>query len=148
MNHIHIHCITKLFKPINAYLHRHGIRHSIFIDDGRILAKSSSEAEKDRKFVYDTLKRAGWVLEEQKSDKEGEASQVKNYLGFVIDTRHMSVRLRHDKKLALQKNVLNTLNQQNKPIRVKELAKTTGKIISTEPALGAMPLMAARAAYI
>lgn len=143
-----VHCITKLFKPINAYLHKHGIRHTIFIDDGRILARSLREAEEDREFVYQTLKKAGWVIEERKSDKEGEANQVKNYLGFVIDTKQMSVRLRQDKKTALRKELREILSHQEEHIKVKKLAKITGKIISTEPALGAMPLMAARAAYI
>ena len=143
-----VHCITKLFKPINAFLHMHGIRHTIFIDDGRILARSAEEAEKDRRFVYQTLRRAGWVLEEKKSDKKGEASQVKDYLGFEIDTNQMSVRLRQDKKTALKREVLKILSLQQQQIKVKELAKVTGKMISTEPALGAMPLMAARAAYI
>jgi len=45
-----VHCITKLFKPITAYLHQKGIRHSIYIDDGRILAGTEREAEDDRRF--------------------------------------------------------------------------------------------------
>jgi len=38
-----VHAMTKMFKPINANLHKKGIRHSIYIDDGRLLAKTETE---------------------------------------------------------------------------------------------------------
>ena len=31
-----VHCITKLFKPINAYIHNKGVRRSIYLDDEKI----------------------------------------------------------------------------------------------------------------
>ena len=40
-----VHCITKLFKPLNAYFQVNGIKHDIFIDDGRILADNAEQAE-------------------------------------------------------------------------------------------------------
>ena len=42
-----VHCMTKIFKPLNAYFHSLGIRHSIFIDDGRILSATPEGAEND-----------------------------------------------------------------------------------------------------
>jgi hypothetical protein len=98
-----VHCMTKIFKPLNAYFHSLGIRHSIFIDDGRILSATPEGAENDRKVVYETLKKAGWTVEEEKSDGEGEASQIKEYLGFIIDTHQMSVRIKEDKKVSAKK---------------------------------------------
>ena len=142
-----VHCITKLLKPIVAYLHTKGIRNSIFVDDGRILARNQEEAENARKLAYHVLDQAGWTLEKQKSDGEGQASQSKEYLGFVIDTKTMTVQLKEDRKEAIKHNVQQTLSHKSRPIHVKELAKTLGKIVATEPALGPMPLMAARAAY-
>ena len=93
-----VHCITKLFKPINAYLHGKGINHSIYIDDGRSLAKTQEEAELNRIFIYQTLQKAGWIIENSKSDQAKQASQIKEYLGFVIDTNQMKVRLDLEKK--------------------------------------------------
>jgi hypothetical protein len=143
-----VHCITKLMKPINSYLHASSIRHSIFIDDGRILSKGQEKAEEDRKFVYDVLTKAGWTIEQKKSDSAGDASQEKCYLGFVINTVSLTVRLKTDKKEAIKQSVLKTLDFDNQKIQIRELAKTLGKMVSCEPALGQMPLMAARAAYI
>ena len=142
-----VHCITKLFKPINAYIHERGIRHSIYLDDGRITADSEHEAEKHRVFVYGVLEKAGWILEAKKSDHKGEASQAKEYLGFIIDTVSMTVRLEKAKKQRILQQVSETIAYGSKPIPAKELAGTLGKIVATEPALGPVVIMAARAAY-
>jgi hypothetical protein len=143
-----VHCITKLMKPINSYFHTFAIRHSIYIDDGRILSKGKEKAEEDQKFVYNVLQKAGWIIEIKKSDGPGDASQEKCYLGFLIDTVTLTVRLKPKKKESLKQDVLKTLEFGDYPISVRELAKTLGKMVACEPALGQMPLMAARAAYI
>ena len=44
-----VHCITKMFKPLNAYFHGMGIRHTIFINDGRGLAESKEAADEIQK---------------------------------------------------------------------------------------------------
>ena len=92
-----VRAITKLWKPLTAYLHMQGIRFSIYIDDGRILTKSAEEAERARIFVYETVQNAGWQIAWSKSDKCNESSPVKKYLGFWIDTNSMTVRYLADK---------------------------------------------------
>ena len=86
-----VHAITKIWKPMLAYLHKEGIRISIYIDDGRILASNAQLAEESRIKVYDTLKKAGWHIAKNKSDSENEASTVKKYLGFLINSKEMTV---------------------------------------------------------
>jgi len=142
-----VHCVTKLFKPVGAFIHEKGIRHSIYIDDGRILAETEDKAEENRVVVYDVLKRSGFIIEFQKSDKKGEASHSKNYLGFIIDTVSMTVRLNEAKRKRIMQQVLDTIAYGSRPISAKELAATLGKMVATEPALGPMVLMAARAGY-
>ena len=143
-----VHAITKMFKPINAYFHSFGIRHSIYIDDGRALSDSPEQAEKTRKFICQTLLRAGWIVEAKKSDQEGQSSQVKSYLGFTIDTQEMKVSIPREKCSSIRKTVQDTVSHGEKFMKAKELAKTLGKMVATEPALGKMPIMAARAGYI
>jgi hypothetical protein len=137
-----------MLKPVVAYLHTKGIRNSVFIDDGRILAKTEKDPEDFRKLTYKVLGKAGWTLEDKKSDKEGQASQIKEYLGFVNNYITMTIQLKDDRKEAIKKDVQKTLKHKSRPIHVKDLAKTLGKKVATEPALGSMPLMASRAAYI
>ena len=143
-----VHCITKLFKPINAYLHGKGISHSIYIDDGRALAKTQLEAEENRKFIYQILHQAGWTIEQSKSDGAEEADKVKEYLGFIIDTDKMTVRLKEDKKGQIKKSILEVISFGKRHIHIKVLSKAVGQMVAAEPALGNMPLMAARAAYM
>ena len=87
-----VHCITKIFKSVNAFLHKRGIRHSIFLDDGRMVAASKSEAEEHGSIVNDVLQKSGFIIEAKKSDELGDANQIKEYLGFTIDTCSMTVR--------------------------------------------------------
>ena len=143
-----VHCITKIFKPINAYIHERGIRHSIYFDDGRIIAGTKDQAEEHRSLVYGVLKKSGWILEATKSDREGEASQSKEYLGFIVDTKSMTVRLGETKKQRILQNVSETISYGTRPIRAKKLAQTLGMIVATEQALGPVVIMATRASYI
>ena len=98
--------------------------------------------------MYGVLRKSGWILEATKSDREGEASQSKKYLGFIVDTKSMTVRLRETKKQRILPNVSETISYGTKPIRAKDLAQTLGKIVATEPALGPVVIMATRASYI
>jgi hypothetical protein len=98
--------------------------------------------------VYEILRKAGWILESKKSDQFGDASQSKEYLGFVIDTISMNVRLGDIKKQQILKQVWETIARGQNMLPAKELAGTLGKIIATEPALGPIVFMAARAAYL
>ena len=142
-----VHCLTKLFKPVNAYIHEKGIRHSIYLDDGRIVAETKCKAEDQRTFVYKVLKSSGWILEVEKSDKDGDANQSKEYLGFIIDTASMTVRLQEAKKQRILQQVSETISHGSKSLPAKELAGTIGKIVATEPALGPIVVIAARASY-
>ena len=142
-----VHCLTKLFKPVNAYIHEKGIRHSIYLDDGRIVAETKCKAEDQRTFVYKVLKSSGWILEVKKYDKDGDANQSKEYLGFIIDTASMTVRLQEAKKQRILQQVSETISHGSKSFPAKELAGTIGKIVATEPALGPIVVIAARASY-
>jgi hypothetical protein len=132
---------------VNAYIHEKGIRHSIYLDDGRIVAETKCKAEDQRTFVYKVLKSSGWILEVEKSDKDGDANQSKEYLGFIIDTASMTVRLQEAKKQRILQQVSETISHGSKSFPAKELAGTIGKIVATEPALGPIVVIAARASY-
>ena len=117
------------------------------MDDGRITAETKEKIEENRVFVYDGLKKSGWILEAEKSDKKGDASYYKEYLGFIIDSFNMTVRLREEKKHRILKRVWETISYKTNPISARELAITLGKMVATEPALGPVAIMTARASY-
>jgi hypothetical protein len=119
-----VHCITKILKPANAFLHEKAMRHSIYLDDGRVTAVSQRQTEEHIVFAYNILQKSEFIIEAKKSDQEGDASQSKENLGFIIDTGNMAVRLEETKKqkqLSLQQ-VNKTIEYGSKFISDRDLA--------------------------
>lgn len=141
-----VHAITKIWKPINQYLNKKGLRNTIYIDDGRILVEKEEEIEPTRKLVYDTVAAAGWAIEREKSDKEGEAGRVKKYLGFVIDSEQMQVKATQEKLEKVQMKITQVLT--DKEVRVKDLAGLLGLIVSLEHSHDFMARIATRSGYM
>jgi hypothetical protein len=142
-----VHVITKLFKPVQAYFSRQRIRHTIFIDDGRMLAETAEESAQKFQVVRQTLQKAGWQIEESKSDAVGGGTKIKEYLGFVINTEDMTVHLTKMKKEKLKKEVQETASASDRVIPIKMLARSLGQMVSALPALGMLPLIFARRGY-
>jgi hypothetical protein len=70
------------------------------------------------------LQKSEFIIEAKKSDQEGDASQSKENLGFIIDTGNMAVRLEETKKqkqLSLQQ-VNKTIEYGSKFISDRDLA--------------------------
>ena len=79
--------VTKLLQPVKAFLHKLGIRISIYVDDGRLVAASKAEVEEQLTFVLEVLQLCGWNIQWAKTD--GVGSQQLVHLGFVTDTQQM-----------------------------------------------------------
>jgi len=92
-----VHCITKVLKPLIAYLQRRGIPISVYIDDGIFGAQDPASWERVWAIIYDTIHKAGWTIESEKSNKEFMGSMSKHYLGFCINTKLMKIFLSADK---------------------------------------------------
>lgn len=141
-----VHAITKLWKPLVAYFTMKGIRFSIYIDDGRILAQTREEAVQAMRFVYSTIKKAGWTLEHEKSDKEEDISQIKEYLGFKINTLSMRVFATEEKIDKIKELISEALRCDSLPPKV--LARVLGKIISLKPSHGSSVLICTKSSYV
>ncbi len=140
-----VHAITKVFKPIVAFLTQKAIRLSIYIDDGRILSATSSQAEEDRKTVYAVLYKAGWAIARHKSDMERQASTRKKYLGFFIDSEHMTVSAPAGKLEEIAGMIDEVLQKQ--ALNVRQLASVLGKVIALEPSHAMLARISTRAGY-
>lgn len=138
--------ITKLWKPLTAFFTRKGIKFSIYIDDGRILASSREEAEKNLRFVYKTIEKAGWIIEREKSDRISDISCQKNYLGFEINTISMTVASTEERINKIRELIIESLRCGEK-IHVKALAQVLGKIISMKPSHGKIVNICTKSSY-
>ena len=141
------HVLTRITKPICIYITRHGIRHTIFIDDGKINAADKETLIWAFRFVLDTLEKAGFVVSRKKTDTQLLISQCKVYLGFSVDLLSMSVSAKPHKLNAIQSAIVRALD--TKPhVEARIVASVIGKIIALEPALGPIVQLLSRAAQM
>ena len=138
-------CITRLTKPLCQYIASKGIRHSIYIDDGNVLAQTLLLLLEHLQTVLEALKAAGFVISPQKTDTADTVSQIKLYLGFVIDSVEMKVRVSED-KIADIRQCLNDILDQAAGVKAKCLAKGIGKLVAVEQALGPVVQLLSRMA--
>ncbi len=141
-----VHAITKLWKPLTSYIHKLGIRFSIYIDDGRILAKSAQEAEIARKIVYQAVQDAGWQIAWNKSDGPEASGTVKRYLGFLINSAQMTVTYPEDRWIVLKDDLEKALRLPT--IGVKTLSSLVGRIAALLPSHGKAVRICTRSCYI
>jgi hypothetical protein len=134
--------VTRLLKPVKAYLHQLGIKLSIFVDNGRVSAAGKQETWEKFEFVLTTLQLCGWNIQWKKTSTKAVQSLL--HLGFVTD----SVQLRYFLPAEKEKAVLDMLQQTiafgstGRPVLALELAKLLGKLNSMRrlqgPTLGVL----------
>jgi hypothetical protein len=135
--------VTRLLKPVKAYLHQLGIKLSIFVDDGRVSAAGKQETWEKFQFVLTTLQLCGWNIQWKKTSTEAVQSLL--HLGFVTDSVQLRYFLPAEKEKVvsdlLQKTI--ALGSKGIPIPALELAKLLGKLNSmedlTDPPWGSSP---------
>ena len=82
--------MTRLVKPILAYLASLGIRASIYLDDLKLNAPTKAIAWEQYQITRDVFRKAGFVISVEKSDEFSDISQQKLYLGFIMDSVSMT----------------------------------------------------------
>jgi len=142
-----VQAMTKMTKPLQAFVNKKGIRHSIYIDDGRVVAETKEKAQEDYKQVLSILSAAGWQIAHKKSDNPADVSQQKHFLGFCIDSKEMTVALSQEKKEQIQQLARQVESSEDRFLRAKDLASFIGKVAAAEPALGSIVPITTRRAY-
>jgi hypothetical protein len=70
-----------------------------------------------------------------KSDTPDTIAQKKAYLGFVIDTKSMTVHLKEEKAEQLKQVARDMAASAGRCLKAKDLASMIGKVAAAEPAL-------------
>jgi hypothetical protein len=135
-----------MMRPILRKLSEMGIRNVMYVDDGWVVASTKDKANADYAIALFYFKRAGFIVALEKSDPIGAASQRKEYLGFLIDTKAMIVDFRRQKMLRI-KDLLEKFLTSNTH-KVREIASMIGKLKALEPALGKSIFVRTRLATI
>ena len=122
---------TKLIKPIAAYLRSQNITCVLYLDDFLLLASAIDECRASVNLTVHLLESLGFTINTEKSILE--PSQSCRFLGFVLDSAHMRLRLPPDKTNYIL-HLIATLENRTS-CSIKKFAELIGTLISICPAL-------------
>ena len=100
------------------------------------MARALAIAIAHLEFVLKTLKQAGFVISEGKTDSADSIAQTKLYLGFMIDSTTMTLQIAPEKVQDLRQALRTITQNPGRMLKAKTIAKTVGKLVAAEPALG------------
>lgn len=123
--------VTRVINPIKSFLHKIGIRLSMYIDDGRILAQSDIECRFKAQFVLHIFQLCGFNIQWKKTNLNPSQSAV--FQGFITNTIFMKYFVQLEKYAITQALIEETLWKMKDPekrFKLRELAVLLGKIHS------------------
>ena len=120
---------TKLLKPPLSHLRKLGITVLAYIDDTLMVSKSLPEAEIATRKVAETFSDLGFIIHPKKSVVK--PSQEIQFLGFILDSAKMQVRLTDEKKNEIKELCATLLSKECHSIRV--VATALGKFVAAFP---------------
>jgi hypothetical protein len=122
--------VTRLLKPVKAYLHSLGIKLSIFVDDGRVSVNTAEKTWDQFQFVLKVLQLCGWNIQYKKTMTE--ASQTLLHLGFISYSVQMRYFLPIEKENVVVDMPEKTVQEAvcGHRIEALELARLLGKLNS------------------
>ena len=127
---------TKLLKPVLARLRHQGVRLIMYLDDMLVMTQSREELGRQLTQIMLLLESLGFVINKQKSQLL--PTQTIQYLGFLVDSRGMRIRLTEEK--AVQITTACRRAREKGFMSTRELARLIGKMTATLPAVFPAPL--------
>ncbi len=122
--------VTRLLRPVKAYLHSLGIKLSIYVDDGLVSASTAEQTWKQFQFVLTVIQLCGWNIQMKKTSTE--AVQKLAHLGFITDSVNLRYWLpveKEDLVVSMLESVIGTA-MEGRQLPALELAKLLGRLNS------------------
>ena len=127
---------TKILKPVYSTLRKCGHINVPYIDDSLLIGRTYQDCENNVKDTISLVDSLGFTVHPVKSVFI--PTQEITFLGFVINSVNMTVKLTHDRIVDLQNLCRDTLAAQE--ITIREFAKLIGKMVASEPGVQCAPL--------
>ena len=127
---------TKLLRPIASLLRQQGLRILIYLDDMLLMVSDPGLLRDQMNHVTTLLESLGFVLNHKKCITEN--TQLIEFLGFIVDSRNMTLSLPSEKTEKIQKECRHTLNRLE--VTGRQLAHIIGLMTSVLPAVLPAPL--------
>ena len=122
---------TKIMKPIFSTLRSEGFLSVFYLDDSLLVANSFEECERNIQRTEELLMETGFVINRKKSSFI--PSQEILFLGFILNSETMTVRLPGDKVDNIIKSAEDLLGLE--VIKIRKLARFIGLVVSVLPAM-------------
>jgi len=127
---------TKLFKPPLAVLRKAGFTILMYIDDTIFIEESADDLRRAMNAATNLFDNLGVTISVKKSVLE--PVQEIEYLGFVLNSKTMTVKLTQDKKNKIER-LARKLVKKDK-FRIQELAEFIGNVVAAEQGVWSAPL--------
>jgi len=138
--------VTKLLAPVKAYLHKLGVRNSIYVDDGKTCGRTAAETYWKQVLVLTVVQLGGWSVQWEKTDFS--PVQKLCHQGVIIDTVNMRYSAVEEKVILLQGllKIVIANAEAGRVEQAKVLALVLGKTISFLRSHGPIVQVLSRAA--
>ncbi|XP_065940519.1 uncharacterized protein [Magallana gigas] len=123
---------TKCLRPMVRYWRQSGVNIVLYLDDGLGLAESYEKGVSDSLFVKDSLEKAGFLVNLEKSIFE--PCQMLEWLGMIWNTNMFCLSI-PERRIHDCKSTLADLFHRLPKITARQLAQFTGKVISMGPVI-------------
>eukprot|EP00794_Sanderia_malayensis_P010499 gene10499-11598_t len=122
---------TKVLKPPFACLRAKGHMSVVYVDDTYLQGNTQQECLDNAIATVSLLRKLGFTIHLEKSQLL--PVQELEFLGFLINSKNMTIKLTDNKIHGIREKILKFLNMK-KPT-IKDLASVIGTVISTFPAI-------------
>ncbi len=122
--------VSRLLRPVKAYLHQLGIKLSIYVDDGRVPASTDGKSWQQFQYALTVLQLCGWNIQWKKTSKE--AVQQLQHLGFITDSVQLRCWLPKEKEDLVVRMMQEVTGKtmEGRMIPALELAQLLGRLNS------------------
>ena len=127
---------VKLLKPVFAHLHARGHISSGYLDDTYLQGLTFESCEKNVSETMELLSNLGFFVHREKSVTI--PCQTLEHLGFILDSKNMTVALTEQKYDKLKGKIDNIRN--SKITTIRDIASLIGSMVSYMPAVTYGPL--------
>lgn len=127
---------TKLLKVPFSHFRALGILTTIYIDDCLVIAASKEKLIADVSYIASTLDQLGFTINLDKS--EFQPSHEIEFLGFVLNSIDMTLKLTQSKANKIRNLGLNLLHKTN--ITIRDLAVFIGNVVAAGDSVLNAPL--------
>ena len=122
---------TKITKPIFSQLRKAGHLTANYIDDSFLMGDTLEDCRNNVQATMDLSLKCGFIVHPDKSVFE--PSQQLTYLGFVLDSRRMTVSLGKDKADKLQEPCQSVLDKNS--LSIRDVAELVGRMVGSFPGI-------------